>query len=64
MGQPNDFRWALDRHFPGAVLESDYVMQTARRLHQSGFSAANTVAWVGLCRDEIAGTLLAEVQAV
>ena len=64
MDQPNDFRRALDRHFAGAVLESDYVTQTARHLHRSGFTADNTLAWVGVCRDEIAGTLLAEVQAV
>jgi hypothetical protein len=64
MDQPNDFRRALDRHFPGAVLESDYVTQTARRLHRSGFTVDNTLALVGVCRDEIAGTLLVEVQAV
>jgi hypothetical protein len=45
------------------VLESDYVTQTAGHLQRSGFTAANTLAWVGVCRDEIAGTLLAEVHA-
>lgn len=64
MDQPNDFRRSLDRHFPGAVLESDYVTQTARHLHRAGFTADNTLAWVGVCRDEIAGTLLDEVQDV
>ena len=62
--EPTEFRRALDRHFPGAVLESDYVTRTAEHLHESGFTATNTLAWVAVCRDEIAGTLLAEVEAV
>jgi len=62
--EPTEFRRALGRHFPGAVLESDYVTRTAEHLHGLGFTAANTLAWVAVCRDEIAGTLFAEVEAV
>ena len=62
--EPAEFRRVLDRHFPSAVLESDYVTRTAEHLHRSGFTAANTLAWVAVCRDEIAGTLLAEVEAI
>lgn len=59
-----EFRRALERNFPGAVLELEYVTRTARHLHGAGFTAANTLAWVAVCRDEIAGTLLAEVEAI
>jgi hypothetical protein len=53
--ESTEFHRILDRHFPGAVLETDYVTRTAEHLYESGFTTANTLAWVASCRDEIAG---------
>jgi len=55
---------ALDRYFPGAVLEEEFIAGTARRLGEEGFSKSNTIASVALCRDEITRPLFADVERV
>ena len=55
---------ALDRYFPGAVLEGEFIAGTARRLGEEGFSQANTIACVALCRDEITRPLFTDVERV
>lgn len=43
----------LSEVFPGALPEADFVERSARALSPSGFNTDNTIACVGLCRDEI-----------
>jgi len=54
----------LDRHFRGAVLEREFIEGTAQRLGREGFSQANTIACVALCRDEITRPLFTDVERV
>ncbi|MCJ7779307.1 MAG: hypothetical protein MUQ27_00620, partial [Acidimicrobiia bacterium] len=58
------FSQALQRHFPGAVLEGEFIAETALRLTGEGFSNANTLACVALCRDEITSPLFSDVERV
>ena len=58
------FDQALDRHFPGAVLEEDFITGTSLRLDAEGFSANNTIACVALCRDEVTRPLFSDVERV
>ncbi len=58
------FELARDHHFPGAVLASDYVAASVRALTDHGFTWANCIACVGLCRDEITRPLSDEIQNV
>lgn len=48
-----DFRAVLERVFPSAVPEADYVARTFAALLPHGFTADNTIACVGTCRDEL-----------
>ena len=54
----------LDRHFPGAVLEGEFIAGTAERLGKEGFSQANTIACVALCRDEITRPLFIDIERI
>ena len=63
VGNP-DFVEALDRYFPGAVLEGEFIAETASQLSGVGFSNANTLACVALCRDEITRPLFSDVERV
>jgi hypothetical protein len=56
------FAKVIQQHFPGAIPQSVFVANTATRLAQSGFTKANTLACVALCRDEIAASLLDDVE--
>jgi hypothetical protein len=47
------FKKALDKYFPGAMPERAFVEKTLDVLSGKGFSADNTIACVGVCRDEI-----------
>jgi len=58
----NQFTQTLNHHFPNALPEADYIAQTHAALTQHGFSADNTIACVGLCRDEITRSLVDLVQ--
>ena len=55
---------ALDRHFPGATPESEYIDKTTSRLNGEGFTDANTIACVALCRDEVTRPLFSNVERV
>jgi hypothetical protein len=50
--------------FPGVRTERDYVVHTLARLSPMGFTADNTIACVGTCRDEICSSLGREVTEV
>jgi hypothetical protein len=53
------------KHFPGSLREEDFVDESTRLLTQEqGFSPDNTLACVGVCRDEICHTLTYAVQAL
>lgn len=55
---------ALDRHFPGATPEGEYIDETASRLNGEGFTNTNTIACVALCRDEVTRPLFSDVERV
>jgi hypothetical protein len=59
------FESVMAEHFPGAVHEADLVAESSRLLMQElGFSRDNTLACVGVCRDELGSTLPYAVQAL
>ena len=47
------FQDALRTHFPGALTEATYLSSSSLALGRLGFHADNTLACVGVCRDEI-----------
>jgi hypothetical protein len=53
---------AIAEHFPGAVTKDSFLASTYERLAREGFSEANTLPCVALCRDEIAGLLVRGVE--
>ena len=53
---------ALDRHFPGALLEGEFLAGTASLLSSEGFSRDNTLACVALCRDEVTSPLFSDIE--
>ena len=56
------FFQTLDTHFPGAIPETDFVLLTYDALSEMGFNHENTLACVGVCRDEITRSLVEGVQ--
>jgi hypothetical protein len=52
----------LQRYFPTVRTETQFVQETARELHDFGFTADNTIAIVDVCRDEISQSLLRVVR--
>ncbi|KAG5192685.1 low-co2 inducible protein lcib [Tribonema minus] len=57
------FTTALAKHFPGAAKEAAFVDACASVLNKAGFREDNSIACVGICRDEICGSLMTEVQS-
>lgn len=57
-----DFIQAVEQHFPGAHDEARFVARSLEVLEPLGFTAANTLALVGVCRDELCRTLRLTVQ--
>jgi hypothetical protein len=55
------FSNALNTHFPGSHKECEFVNVFADQLSKRGFNAENSIACVGICRDEICRTLEDEV---
>ena len=47
------FEFALNEHFRGALPEEVFVEKTLKALADKGFTAENSIACVGVCRDEI-----------
>ena len=60
----SEFAEALDRLFPGAFLEGEFIDATVLRLEEEGFSKSNTLACVALCRDEVTSPLFSDVERV
>jgi hypothetical protein len=59
-----NFRQTLDAHFPDTIPEADFVRSSYASLYLHGFSDENTIACVGVCRDEITRSLLDQIQNV
>ena len=56
------FKQALESHFPGAVLQSDFVTKTYHRLSNNyGFNNDNSIACVSVCRDELTAPLVHDI---
>eukprot|EP00873_Tetraselmis_striata_P012561 jgi/Tetstr1/432825/TSEL_022176.t1 len=55
---------ALHAPFPGALGADDFLARVEVELCRFGFNAANSIAVLNLCRDEICNPLKAKVQAV
>ncbi|MEL7156035.1 MAG: hypothetical protein AAFN30_05485 [Actinomycetota bacterium] len=55
---------ALDAHYPTAIPQSDFVRSSIERLAPHGFEPGRALASVAVCRDELAGPLLADVEAM
>lgn len=59
------FDAVVQSHFPGASRLRPFVRRSAVSLIQDhGFTPANTLACVGVCRDEICRSLTEEVEAI
>ena len=58
------FDAALNKHFIGAIPESDFVARTVGALSHQGFTPDNTIACVGVCRDEITQPFVESVKEV
>lgn len=54
---------AISREFPGAIHTTRFVARTKDLLAPHGFNADNTIACAGLCRDELARSLVAQIDA-
>ncbi|MEZ4433677.1 MAG: hypothetical protein R3F65_14820 [bacterium] len=57
-----DFATACATHFPGTRPADDYVAATVAATRAHGFTADNTIACVGLCRDEMSRALRRTIQ--
>ncbi len=53
---------AVAEHFPHARPQESYLRAVAARLTPLGFDAANTIACVGVCRDEMTRSFVEGVQ--
>ena len=58
------FHDVLDHHFPNAMPAVEFVTQTYRALVRHGFSEANAIACVGVCRDELTHPLVDKIERV
>lgn len=59
------FKEAVQSHFPGAAPLRPFIRRAAVSLIQDhGFAPANTLACVGVCRDELCRSLTEEVEAM
>ena len=57
------FEEVVQHHFPGNLPEKHFVRRAAVTLiRQHGFTPANTLACVGVCRDELCRSLFDEVE--
>jgi hypothetical protein len=56
------FEAALHDHFPGALPVQAALSRVGTALYRHGFSRSQALAIVSLCRDEISGPLLREIQ--
>lgn len=56
------FQQSINEHFPGALSEPAFVEATHKAVSEFGFDADNTIACVGVCRDELCRSLVWSVR--
>jgi hypothetical protein len=56
------FESKLRTEFPGAMSEAEFVQACSRSAGRLGFTKDNCIACVGVCRDELCGSLVTEVE--
>lgn len=56
------FEASLAKFFPGAMTDKDFVTRSYNLLRPCGFTAVNTFAGVGLCRDELTRPLADKIR--
>lgn len=56
------FESVLNQHYKGARPEPEFVAQTISTLGKHGFTGANTIACMSICRDELCTGLESEVR--
>lgn len=56
------FEKVLERFFVKVYTEADFVKRTYEELSRFGFNADNTIACVGVCRDEITQPLISLIR--
>jgi hypothetical protein len=59
----SSFQDVADVHFPGHLEQGAFVERTRELLAPLGFAADNTIACVGVCREEISSSMLGAVAA-
>ena len=60
----SSFLESLETHFPGATTEEEFLSRSYDALENHGFTAENTIACVGVCRDELCRSLVWAVREV
>jgi hypothetical protein len=58
------FESALSHHFPGAIPDLQYLAKTRESLERLGFHRDNSLACVGVCRDELTHPFVRLVEQV
>lgn len=58
------FQKSLDERFPGARSETEFLEVSYNAIAEHGFDADNTIACVGVCRDELCRSLVWSVRDV
>jgi hypothetical protein len=56
------FEKVLEKFFVKVYTEADFVKRTYEALNRLGFNAGNTIACVGVCRDEITQPLISLIK--
>lgn len=54
------FQNIIEQHFPGTISEADFVRLTYEAMEKRGFTDDNTIACVGVCRDELCRSLVVQ----
>lgn len=57
-----NFYEALKEHFPRAMPQRDFISRSYEALGRFGFNAENTIACVGVCRDELTHPFINEIR--
>lgn len=58
------FWQSLHGNFPNAIDEHEFVKKSQIALSRHGFTADNTIACIGVCRDELTRSFIDSVQSV
>ncbi len=59
-----DFTQKLNKVFPGSYPEEEFIERTYKAVSPKGFTADNSIACVGVCRDEITQSLVESIKKI